>query len=181
MPAYVALLRGINVGKAKRIPMAELRSVLQGLGYNRVATLLNSGNAVFLARTGSPEAHAKAITNELRRQFHFEVPVVVKSASELDRITQENVLAASVQNPSRLLVAFAQDHTALAGLSHLGALVVPPEEFVLGKHAAFLDCPAGFLQSRAATAILGTFGKTVTTRNWATVLKLHALAAKCDA
>ena len=48
MPAFLALLRGVNVGKAKRVPMAELRRVLEDLGCTNVATLLNSGNAVFV-------------------------------------------------------------------------------------------------------------------------------------
>ena len=47
MTGYVALLRGINVGKAKRIAMADLRALLEGLGYTHVKTVLNSGNAVF--------------------------------------------------------------------------------------------------------------------------------------
>jgi uncharacterized protein (DUF1697 family) len=45
MPRFVALLRGVNVGKAKRVPMAQLRAWLAELGYSGVATLLNSGNA----------------------------------------------------------------------------------------------------------------------------------------
>ena len=56
MPRYVALFRGINVGKAKRIAMADLRALLEKLGYTDVKTLLNSGNAVF---TGAPEPPAK--------------------------------------------------------------------------------------------------------------------------
>lgn len=56
MPAFVTLLRGINVGKAKRVPMAELRALLAGLGYGDVQTLLNSGNAVFTHANASPAA-----------------------------------------------------------------------------------------------------------------------------
>ena len=54
MPTFVALLRGVNVGKSKRVPMGELRALLSGMGYTGVATLLNSGNAVFRARGGTP-------------------------------------------------------------------------------------------------------------------------------
>ena len=54
MPTFIALLRGINVGKAKRVPMAELRALLAGLGYGDVQTLLNSGNAVFTHANASP-------------------------------------------------------------------------------------------------------------------------------
>lgn len=44
---YVALLRGINVGRAKRVAMADLRALVEGLGFHSVRTLLNSGNVVF--------------------------------------------------------------------------------------------------------------------------------------
>ena len=44
---YAALLRGINVGGNKKIPMAALRELMQGLGYADVVTHLQSGNAVF--------------------------------------------------------------------------------------------------------------------------------------
>ncbi len=43
----VALLRGDNVGRGKRVAMADLRAVVKGLGYRDVRTLLNSGNVVF--------------------------------------------------------------------------------------------------------------------------------------
>ena len=68
MPSFVALLRGVNVGKAKRVPMAELRTLLTGLGYTGVATLLNSGNAVFGAASGSPETHGAAIAAAIRKR-----------------------------------------------------------------------------------------------------------------
>ncbi len=61
MPRYVALFRGINVGKAKRIAMADLRALLESLGYTDVKTLLNSGNAVFTGRAGAPDKHAARI------------------------------------------------------------------------------------------------------------------------
>ena len=59
MKRHIALLRGINVGTAKRIAMAELRAAMESLGYGNVKTLLNSGNAVFDAPAGTPAAHAK--------------------------------------------------------------------------------------------------------------------------
>jgi uncharacterized protein (DUF1697 family) len=58
MPTFVALLRGINVGKSKRIPTQALRVLLCGLGYFNVAMLLNSGNAVFRVAKGTAAKHA---------------------------------------------------------------------------------------------------------------------------
>lgn len=183
MSAFIALLRGVNVGGARRVPMADWRALLAELGYTRVATLLNSGNAVFHA-TGSPGAakkHAAAIAEGLTTRLKVDVPVIVKSARELDAIVAGNTLARDAAanpgfDPARLLVAFAPDAVTLAGLAPVAALVQPPEQFLIGAHAAYLHCVGGLLESRAGEALLGKAGRAATTRNWATTLKLQALA-----
>lgn len=181
MPTFVVLLRGVNVGKAKRVPMAELRSLLSGLGYMGVTTLLNSGNAVFRSAKGSPARHAAGIAAAISDQLHVEVPVIVKSAKELATIVSENPIAAEAQEHSRFLVLFVQDTKVLSGLAAIESLVAPPEQFAIGKNAAYLLCAAGILESKAGKALLATAGRTATTRNWATVLKLQALADEADA
>lgn len=181
MPAFVALLRGVNVGKAKRVPMAELRALLGDLGYTGVATLLNSGNAVFRATKGAPAHHAVEIAGAIASRLRVDVPVIVKSAAELEAIVAENALAKEAPDHSRLLVAFVQDPTALRGVAAIESLVVPPEKFLVGQGAAFLHCASGILESKAGEALLGKAGKAATTRNWATVLKLQALASGIDA
>lgn len=181
MPTFVALLRGVNVGKAKRVPMADLRALLCRLGYTNVATLLNSGNAVFHATSGGSAKHAADIAAALSGQLKVEVPVIVKSASELVTVIAENPLRVEANEHSRLLVAFVQDTKALPLLAAIESLVVPPEQFEIRKHAAYLLCPAGILQSRAGEALLGKAGKSVTTRNWATVVKLRSLTDEPDA
>lgn len=179
MSIFIALLRGINVGKAKRVPMAELRTLLGELGYSAITTILNSGNVVFNADSGTTAQHAGAIAAAIVARMNIEVPVIVKSATELVAIVAENPLAGNAADHSRLLVAFAQDDKALDMLAAITPLVLPPEQFVLGKHAAYLDCVSGILESKAGDALLGKIGRSAnaTTRNWATVLKLHALAA----
>jgi len=176
MPTFVALLRGVNVGKAKRVPMADFRALLGELGYTDVATLLNSGNAVFRASTGTPAKHAAEIASAIAARLEVEVPVIVKSAKELSVIVSENSLAGGVQDHSRLLVAFVQGSKELATLAAIEPLVAPPEQFLVGKNAAYLHCASGILESKAGEALLRTAGRVVTTRNWATVLKLQALA-----
>ena len=178
MAAFVALLRGVNVGKGARVPMAGFRALLSGLGYTDVATLLNSGNAVFRAATGTSATHAAGIAAALSSQLRVDVPVVVKSAKELASIVAENPIRVGAEDHSRFLVVFTRDARALEGLTAIQSLVVPPEQFAVGRHAAYLLCAAGILQSKAGEALLGRVGKTVTTRNWATTLKLHALASE---
>jgi uncharacterized protein (DUF1697 family) len=175
MPKFIALLRGVNVGKGKRVPMAELRALLTRLGYTNVATLLNSGNAVFDSGKGAPAKHAAEIAAAIASQLEVDVPVIVKSADELASIVSENRIKLDAAQHSRFLVAFVQDTKALAGLTAIKPLVAPPERFVIGKHAAYLHCAAGILESEAGKALLGKAGRSATTRNWATVLKLKAL------
>ena len=181
MPTFVALLRGINVGKAKRVPMAELRALLSSLGYNAVATLLNSGNAVFRASTGAPAKHATEIAGAISTRLKVAVPVIVKTAGELAAIVSENPIKAGAEEDSRFLVAFVQDSEALPGLAVIESLVVPPEQFAVGKNSAYLLCANGILGSKAGKALLGKAGRSATTRNWATVVKLQALADESDA
>lgn len=181
MPTFVALLRGINVGKAKRVPMAKLRAVLSGLGYTGVATLLNSGNAVFHVRGGTPAKHAAVIAAAISTHLKVEVPVIVKSSRELAAIISDNPIKVRPEEHPRFLVAFVQEPKRLSSLAAIQPLVVPPERFALGKNAAYLLCPSGILESKAWAALLGGAGRSATSRNWATVLKLQSLAVQADA
>jgi len=175
MPQFIVLLRGVNVGKANRVPMAAFKSLLQDLGHEDVATLLNSGNAVFRSAARSPAGHAQRIAAALAQTMDVHVPVVVKSAAELAAAVDENPFVMDEAEHARFLVAFAQDATPLAALAPLQSLVQPPERFAIGAHAAYLHCAAGLLESRAGAALLGKVGQGITSRNWATTLKLRAL------
>jgi uncharacterized protein (DUF1697 family) len=155
--------------------MAEFREILAALGYTNVRTLLNSGNAVFTGDDRAPAAHAAAISKAIEQRLGVLVPVIVKSRREFSAIEAGNSLAATSDNHSRVLVAFTLDPRDLRSLAALAALVKPPERFVMGRHAAYLWCPDGILQSEAGKALLGKAGRSATTRNWATVLKLGAL------
>jgi uncharacterized protein (DUF1697 family) len=180
MPTYLALLRGVNVGKAKRVPMAALRDLLCELGYTHVSTLLNSGNAVFRAAKNSPARLAATISAAISSKLKVEVPVIVKSAEDLASVVAENPLAPAPADHSRLLVAFTQDPKGLSSLAVIAELVTPSERFFVGRHCAYLHCADGILQSDAGSALLGRAGRAATTRNWATVLKLHKLANRAE-
>lgn len=175
MPRFVALLRGVNVGKANRIPMEELRRLLQDRGYTGMRTLLNSGNAVFSSTGRSPDAHAMAIEATLREGPGLSIQVVVKSSSDFEAAIAGNPIVPPTDDHSKFLVAFSQKPEGLHQLSVLASLVQPPERMHIGKNAAYLYCAGGILTSKAASALLGKSGRSVTTRNWSTVLKLREL------
>jgi len=176
--AFVALLRGVNIGQAKRVPMAEFRKLLAGLGHTNVATLLNSGNAVFRSKSGVPARIASDIAAAISRQLRVEVPVIVKSAREFTAIVADNPFEVGASDRSHFLVAFTQDTATLAELAVIASLIMPSERFAIGRHAAYLLCADGILKSKAGEALLGKIGSRATTRNLATTLKLHALLEK---
>jgi uncharacterized protein (DUF1697 family) len=178
--SFVALLRGVNIGKAKRVPMAELREIVEDLGGTGVATLLNSGNVVFRRQKASPARIAAELSAAIEQRLGIAVPVIVKAAAEFAAIIRENPFAGEAADPSRVLVAFTQAPKALAALSSLAPLASPPERFAVRGNAAYLSCPAGILESRVGAALLGQAGASVTTRNWATCLKLQALLDERD-
>ena len=175
MPRFVALLRGVNVGKGRRVPMAEFREVLEGLGCRAVRTLLNSGNAVFDADAGTEEAHADAIAAALLTRLGVAVPVVVKSAEAWRRVVAENPMAPAEEEHARFLVAFGRTPADVGSLASLVGRARVPERLALTDDAAYLACPEGISRSDLAAEVLGRAGRRVTTRNWATVLKIDAL------
>jgi uncharacterized protein (DUF1697 family) len=174
---WIALFRGINVGTAKRIAMADLRALFEGLGFTNVRTLLNSGNVVFDAPKVTSSDAAQRIENALQRRHGFTARVTILSAVDLDRAARENPLDVERCDPSRLLLAVWTGGDDLARLKALAKERYDPEGFALGSRAAYLWCPDGILASRIFKAINDALGDRITTRNWATVAKLQALAA----
>ncbi|MFZ2491862.1 MAG: DUF1697 domain-containing protein [Thermoanaerobaculia bacterium] len=172
---FVALLRGVNVGGANKVPMAALRALLEDLGYTGVVTLLNSGNAVFETSARSSRAHAKKIQDALSERIGVAVPVIVKSVKEIDEVIADCALEVDAADHSKLLVAFTGDPEALDLLSPIVRIATPPERAQLGDHALYLLCGDGMRNSKAAAALLGKAGRSATTRNWATVLKIAQL------
>ena len=175
MPRYVALFRGINVGKAKRIAMADLRALLEKLGYTHVATLLNSGNAVFTAPAGKAADHAKRIRAEVAKKLGVDALVIVKSGKDITAIIDDNPLSDIATDHSRLLVAMGNETKSIAALAKFADAKWGQERVHVGKHAAYLWCAHGILESKAASALLAELADLGTTRNWATMQKIHAL------
>ena len=175
MTRHIALLRGINVGKAKRVAMADLRALMQGLGFANVRTLLNSGNAVFDATGGSAAAHAKRLRAVILQTLGVDCEVIVKTAADLAAAIAEHPLRRHANDDARMLVMFTQEASALAELKTLEAQSWAPEAFAVGRHAAWLWCADGLIESRVAKAVGKLLKERGTARNWATVEKLRAM------
>jgi len=175
VPRYVALFRGINVGKAKRIAMGDLRALLDKLGYADVATLLNSGNAVFTANAEPAATHAARIREAVKDKLGVDALVIVKSAKDIAAIIAGNALAKHCTDDSKLLIAVTNDTRGMTRVKALARAAWGDEKVHVGKHAAYLWCSNGILESKVAVALLKGLEDAGTTRNWGTLNKIHAL------
>lgn len=171
---YVALIRGINVGRAKRVAMADLRALLAELGYLDVCTILNSGNLVFSGAHQQPSSIGQWIERTMAQRLGVSGRITVLTAAALARVVEENALAEVANDPARLLVAFCSDTGRLKNLEPLKRQDWTPEAMVVGSLAVYLWCPEGILASRLPEAVGRALGESTTTRNWSTVARLHA-------
>lgn len=181
---YVALLRGINVGGNKKVPMAALREVLTGLGYGGVRTLLQSGNAVFTSPAKAPEQLAAELEGAIEDRFGFTVGCVVLSAAELRAAAERNPFPLSSFDPPKLVVYFLSGPADPGRLKGIDSQKYLPDEFRIGEREIFLHCPNGLGRSKLAAALTGIdLGAVATARNWNTVTKLLEItrAAEPDA
>jgi uncharacterized protein (DUF1697 family) len=171
----VGLIRGINVGKAKRVAMADLRALVADLGYGDVTTLLNSGNVIFSAPGTAPGEAGKRIEGALRERTGVSARVLVLTAREIAGVVKGNPWRDEVLDPSRLLVTILGDPADGARLKPLMEQEWGTERLAVRGRAAYLWCPDGVLQSKLPDATAKVLRDAATTRNWATLLKLHAL------
>lgn len=171
----VALIRGINVGRAKRVAMADLRAMMERLGYRDCRTLLNSGNLVFTSESDSPQASALRIEQAMEAELGVAAPVMALDARDFSTIISECPLVEVAEDPSRLLVSFLLNPAQQDQLAPLTKRVWKPEAMALGSFAAYLWCPDGVLKSQLLVAVDRALGQALTTRNWKTVLKIQAV------
>ena len=174
---HIALLRGINVGKAKRIAMADLRALVESLGYRDVRTILNSGNIVYSADRGTAQQSAARIEKALLSKLDLQSRVTGLTASELEEIIEDNPLRDAVASPSRFLLAITADSSLLDALSPLQQQDWGSEALAVGKRAAYLWSPDGILGGSLVEAVGRVLGDKMTTRNWATCNRIAAVAA----
>ena len=105
MTTCIALLRGVNVGRAKRLAMADLRELVEGLGHTNVRTLLNSGNVVFDARRVNVSKIAQSVEAAITDKFALYATAVVLSTDELDEVILGDRIYTAANDPSKYLAS----------------------------------------------------------------------------
>jgi len=166
VPRYAVLLRGINVGSAKRVAMADLRELLTEAGFEDVRTHLNSGNVVLTGKSAPPKRIEKAITD----RTGLSVSCVVLTAEQLRAIIDGHPFADVATNGSRMMAHVLGGTPSEEKLAE--ALARDPDNACSGPGVIYQWCPDGLLKAPAVTEKLGVL---VTARNWNTITKLDEL------
>ena len=177
--AHVALLRGINVGGKHILPMKDLAAIFSAAGCTDVITYIQSGNVVFDARAALARGLPAAIAAAILSRFGHRVPVILRSAGELDEIVQANPFVATGADPATLHVAFLAAVPDAARLAALDPHRSPRDELAAGKQELYLRLRDGVGRTKLTSAYLdATLATTSTLRNWRTVLALRDLSRR---
>jgi uncharacterized protein (DUF1697 family) len=176
LTTYVALLRGINVGGNNKVPMADLRAMCSGLGYDNVETYIQSGNVVFDSAASEASVVAEMEAG-LLSTFGLTLSVVVRSSEELISIVDRNPFPSEGDGTKLHITCFAQQ-LASAIVAKLDPAIAPPDTFVLDGRDMYLHLPGGMGTSKLAVHLGQKLGKLGTTRNWNTVLKLVEMSTR---
>jgi uncharacterized protein (DUF1697 family) len=172
MARQIVLLRGINLGPRRRIPMPELRELLQNAGFEDVRTYVQSGNIV-LSSDLPLDALQRNCEDSIADRFGFDVPVIVRTREDLERIVDLNPLADVAANPKRYQVTFLSGQVSGDVLPKLEALATDSERLVAAGREIYTWHPDGAARSKLWAQLAGTgLGVVTTSRNWTTVTTL---------
>jgi len=173
---HVVLLRGINLGPANRIAMAELREALTAAGFAGVRTYVQSGNIV-VDSAHAPGEVAASVKQQLVDRFEVDVPVVARTAAELAEVVARNPFPdEAALNPKALQVTFRDDEAGPDAIAELQARATPTEKVAVIGREIYSWHPDGIARSKLALAITPRKA-AATARNWTTVTTLLEMAS----
>lgn len=171
----VALLRGVNVG-GRKVPMTDLKAIVDGCGYHDARTLLNSGNVVFRAPRTTTATAASRIRAGLVNRLGIDTPVMVRTRDELAHVLECNPLREEcVAHPTRFLVSIFDGPMPADLTSRISGTPFTVERAAVGDLAAYFSLPDGISASKPFELLGRQLGTGVTSRNWNTMTKLLAL------
>ena len=178
----LALLRGINVGGNRKVPMKELCALAEELELKEVQSYIQSGNLTFEAGKMKPNDVCTALEASIEKHFGFSVEVLVRTASQWNKYSAKSQFPdASREHPHLLHLGLSKrpPHKDLA--ERLKEKALHGEKIKIIGDAIWVDFQGGVGKSKLTPAVFDrAAGSTVTLRNWNTVLKLREIL-KLDA
>jgi len=168
---YAAFLRGINLGK-RQIKMAELKSVLEGLGFDEVKTILASGNVIFTSSTDKSDKLKKDMETAINKRFGFDVRVLMRTEKEIATLVKNDPFKnVKVTPKTRLYITFLSEPPK-------SKLKAPYKDGDFTLHEITKAHLVSILGPKVSSPdvmdfLSKEFGKEITTRNWNTIIKIH--------
>lgn len=178
---YISLLRGINVGGKRPLPMVELKKLLSGMGMKKIVTYIQSGNVIFQSDISDYLAISRLIEESIDLTFGYEVPVITIPVNDfLEKIKLNPYLKDTESN--RLHISFLETEPTQDSIDILNNINVEPESFSLVENVIFIRCKNKFAsQSRLTNTFFESKLKVkTTTRNWKTITKIKDIASQAD-
>jgi uncharacterized protein (DUF1697 family) len=176
LKTWIALLRGVNVGGNGKLPMKDLVTSLQRVGYGSVRTYIQSGNIVFQSAKGTSHTLSTQIATLIMKDFGFQPSVMLLSDQELSDAIRDNPFPKAVDSPKSLHLCFLAESPANPNLEALTRLKSGNEAFALKDRVLYLHTPDGYGDSRLAAKVEHHLGVDTTSRNWRTVNQLLEMA-----
>lgn len=173
---YVALLRGVNLARNRRLDMKALSRLLEDLGFEDSRTFLQSGNAVLTSPRSAAQVKRK-LEQGIASELGLETEVFLRTKTQLAKVVAANPLEQVVENPSWYQVSFLASKLPAKAARELEAADVAPEQVVVSGREIYAWYPSG-MQRSGLTQLLTErkLGVSSTARNWNTVTRLLALA-----
>lgn len=174
---HIALLRGVNVGKSNRVPMAELRDALGKAGFEHISTYLQSGNVILHSEMSSDDLE-KAVNEVVAKEFQLDIPVVARESSELRKILDSNPFGDAPEVAGNLYVTFLKEELAMSKASPVLESDGNDEFHVVGREV-FILCKGPYHLTKLSNSYWEKVsGAHATTRGWRTLDRLGSLAAE---
>lgn len=177
MKSYIAILRGINVSGKNLIKMEALKDVLAGLKLTDIKTYIQSGNIGFKANKQSEERISETISKAIKKQWQYDVPVIVFEKSYLESVIKNNpFIKRKGLDPAFLHVTFLNSYPDPELVKSLDVNAFKPDECIYGDKAFYLYIPGGYGHTKFNNTFFEKKLKVnATTRNWKTVTVLTEL------
>jgi uncharacterized protein (DUF1697 family) len=178
----VALLRGINVGGNRKVPMPELRSVAASIGLSNIETYINSGNLIFNAGKINAAQVAVKLEKAIQKHFGFSVDVIIRTAEQWTIYSSGCPFSnAAKVRPNMLMLGFSKLPVANNATELLSERAAKNERIKIIDDAIWVDFANGVAKSKLTPAFFDkAVGSPVTLRNWKTVLNLETMVAKAQ-
>ncbi|WP_378178984.1 DUF1697 domain-containing protein [Aquimarina sp. SS2-1] len=181
MNTYIALLRGINVGGHKKIKMADLKQSFEDLGFSDVLTYIQSGNVIFKDILDDPSVIQTKIKAGIKKQFGFDISVLVITRQILSEVLQNNpfadTLKKSEMDGKKMYFMLLFDQPDPAVVKEFTSISFDPEVFVITKNVIYLYAYNGYGKTKLNSNFFEKkLGCDATARNLSTMSKLLELS-----